>query len=327
MSWLLALPLSLVLCGAFRWLALRRQWLDQPNARSSHQLATPSGAGVAIIAAFVITVAVSLVDSHDWTPAVAVVCMAAVLLALLGMADDLWSLSVGGRFFAYGMLAALVTGVLLQQSMALHSLRGALVLGAVALGMLWHMNLYNFMDGIDGLAAVQAFITAATAGLLSWVYGGSGSYAVLCFSLAFAHLGFLAWNWQPARLFMGDAGSIATGFLLAALALLGWRDGDLPPACWLILVAPFIADATVTLLQRLWRRENVTRAHRSHAYQILAQRWGSHRAVVFLLLALHAFWLFPLAWLARLALYSPVILVILAYLPLLLGVVLLRKNR
>jgi Fuc2NAc and GlcNAc transferase len=198
-----------------------------------------------------------------------------------------------------------------------------LLAAIVALASLWLLNLYNFMDGIDGIAATQCILACFSAGLLAWVGGApdGDAYALFCLLLAGAQVGFLLWNWPPARLFMGDAGSVPTGFLLAGLAVLGAVQGSLSPAAWVILLAAFITDASWTLLWRLLTGQTVTQAHRLHAYQRLSRHWNSHLAVDVLLLAINALWLFPLAWAVQAMPGYTGIFVILAYLPLLLGMV------
>jgi Fuc2NAc and GlcNAc transferase len=158
------------------------------------------------------------------------------------------------------------------------------------------------------------FVCLAVAGLVAW-RGGDAYYALLCLLIAGAACGFLYWNWSPARLFMGDAGSISLGFLLAALSLQGQLGGAMPLVCWLILMAVFIADASGTLLRRALTGEAVTRAHSSHLYQRLARRWQSHSRVVWLMLVYNIIWLLPLTmvalawnqwqWVALAAAYLP----------------------
>ena len=172
---------------------------------------------------------------------------------------------------------------------------------------------------------VQCILACGSAALLSWADGGAAGYALFCLLLAAGHLGFLGWNWPPARLFMGDAGSVPTGFLLAGLALLGWIEGQLNPLCWLILLAAFVTDATWTLVWRMASGQPFTRPHRLHAYQRLSRHFGSHLAVDMLLLALNALWLFPLAWAVRSSPNYGFLLVILAYLPLVWGMAKIRQ--
>jgi len=181
------------------------------------------------------------------------------------------------------------------------------------------------MDGIDGYAATQCIIACACAALLAWGQGAAPQYLLFCLLLAAAQTGFLFWNWPTARLFMGDAGSVPTGFLLGALALLGHAQGYLPLACWLILLAVFITDASVTLLWRMATGQDFTRPHRLHAYQRLSRQLGGHLPVVLILLALNGLWLFPLALTSALFPKYSILLVILAYVPLLGGMAKARE--
>jgi Fuc2NAc and GlcNAc transferase len=232
-------------------------------------------------------------------------------------------LSASLRMALYGLLCLAVALILLQQAYG-----GLLLVALVAawgLVLLWSLNLYNFMDGIDGIAALQCILACGSAALLSWTDSGAASYALFCLLLAAGHLGFLGWNWPPARLFMGDAGSVPTGFLLAGLALLGWVEGQLNPLCWLILLAAFVTDATWTLVWRMASGQPFTKPHRLHAYQRLSRHFGSHLAVDMLLLALNALWLFPLAWAVKSSPNHGFLLVILAYLPLVWGMAKIRQ--
>jgi len=315
---LVTLALSIVLCGLYLQLARRWQILDRPNERSSHQQPTPHGGGAGLMLAFCIGLLGAGLHYGPWPPGYGLVAGLALLLMLLGIVDDLLSLSVRLRLALYG-LACLVAAL----SVLPTPLTGITVLGVatatlLALAMLWLVNLYNFMDGIDGIAATQCVLACSAAAGLSWQPAGN-SYAMFCLLLAASHLGFLLWNWPPARLFMGDAGSIPTGFLLASLALLGAVQGQLHPACWLILLAVFISDASWTLVWRMASGQPFTRPHRLHAYQRLSVYWGSHQRVDLLLSAVFVAWLLPLAWLLEIYPNYAILLVILAYLPLLLG--------
>ena len=148
---------------------------------------------------------------------------------------------------------------------------------------------------------------------------------MMCILFASSQLGFLVWNWAPARLFMGDAGSIPTGYLLAGLAGYGAIEGVVPFACWAIFLAVFITDASWTLLWRMYSGQQFLQAHRLHAYQRLSRHWGSHKRVVLLLLIINLFWLFPLAWAVSQSPDNAFYLVILAYFPLLIGMAKVRK--
>jgi Fuc2NAc and GlcNAc transferase len=242
----------------------------------------------------------------------------AIFLTVLGVADDKWALSLRLRFFAYGLCSVLVAAAVLRGANPDASL---LLIFCTAFAMLWALNLYNFMDGVDGIAATQCFLACSAAGFLVWSSGAASDYALFCVLLGISHLGFLIWNWPAAKLFMGDAGSIPTGFTLAALAVLGGAQGYLSISAWLVLLGVFITDASWTLIRRVFTRQKFTQAHRSHAYQRLSRRWGSHQSVVVLLIAINVIWLFPLAWAIVLWPQYTISLVILAYLPLLVGMV------
>ena len=311
--------LSVLLCGCYLRFARARQLLDAPNERSSHTRPTPHGGGIAVVAAFFLGLLLAARLDGAWDQSLVMLAVAVLALTVLGAVDDLRGLSVRLRLAMYSLVCLLVAVTLLQavylENVWLHA---ALVLLA-ALAMLWSLNLYNFMDGIDGIAAMQAILACFFAALLSWGAERGNSYALFCLLFAAAHLGFLLWNFPPARLFLGDAGSVPTGFLLAALALLGAVQGQLNPLCWLVLLAAFVTDTSWTLMWRMGTGQSFTRPHRLHAYQRLSRHWGSHLRVDVLVLIINVLWLFPLAWAVHAWPDRSLILVILAYLPLLCG--------
>jgi Fuc2NAc and GlcNAc transferase len=322
---LVTLVLSIILCGGYERFARARQILDIPNERSSHSLPTPHGGGAALLAAFLLGVVLSAWLYGAWAPPLVTLTLCALALALLGIVDDLHGLSVRRRLLAYGVVCLFAAVVVLRGVMPENVLYGTALVLVAALTLLWSLNLYNFMDGIDGIAAIQAVFISGSAALLAWLLGHEQSYARYCLLLAAAHCGFLLWNRPPARLFMGDAGSVPTGFLLAALALLGAVQGQLDPLCWLVLSAVFITDASWTLGARILTGQKFTQPHRSHAYQRLSQHWNSHARVVLLLLAINVMWLFPLALAVQMWPDHKLFLVFLAYLPLLGGMVKLGR--
>lgn len=314
---LVTLLASALLCGLYLQLARRWQILDRPNARSSHRLPTPHGGGLPLFLALLLGLVAAAVSGSALPDVYLVITGMSLLLVGMGVLDDLRGLSVRTRFFGYGLVCGVTAALLLPPVDGITSVALAT---AAAFALLWMLNLYNFMDGIDGIAALQCIQAAVSVALLSWFSTGDAAYAGYCLMLAAAHAGFLAWNWPPARLFMGDAGSVPTGYLLGVLALLGAVQGTVPLEVWLILLAPFIVDASYTLVWRVVTGQPFTRPHRMHAYQRLSRHWGGHLPVDMALLAVHALWLFPLALTLTVWPKFPVLLVILAYLPLLIGV-------
>lgn len=323
--WLLPLVVALafLLTGLIRRLALRVALLDIPNQRSSHTAPTPRGGGLAILGAFLLGIIVLAISSAAGLAGFPLLLLvSSLLVAGIGLWDDLRSLPAKQRILVHLLAALLLVWGLGRESLFI-SEPGPfaplpwLDVFLLVLVVAWALNLFNFMDGIDGLAASEAAFVAAGAALLLSCRGGSQEMQLLLL-LAAACLGFLGWNWPPARIFMGDVGSGFLGFVLAALAIrTSVFSSMLPVACWLILPGVFLADATFTLLRRMARRERWYAAHRSHAYQQAAALYGSHRPVTLAVLAINLFWLLPLSVLCVILSGFDVPLVILAYLPLL----------
>ncbi len=301
-SWLLGL-LSLAVTWMLTWVvrqhALRAGVLDVPNLRSSHSVPTPRGGGLAIV------LAICLGIIYLWSTA-AIKGAAAVALvgcggivAVVGYLDDRFGLGAGLRFATHLLATGAAVVLLGPQAIAesmLPALPAAIALLLVIIGVCWWLNLFNFMDGIDGIAATEsAFVAGSAAALWAW-RGGSDGQLTLQVIVAGASLGFLLWNWAPARIFMGDVGSGFLGFVLGLLALSSSLErGPLSIWTWLILGSVFVGDATVTLLRRVARGERWYTAHRSHAYQRLSRRWRSHSRVTILLALLDFGAVLPLA--------------------------------
>lgn len=294
--------------------------MQAANERSSHVRPTASGGGVAIAACGVLA---GLATAAVHGPVYAAIAALGAVLGALGFADDRIDLPARLRL-AVQLASVVVLVTVLATAMPLAvgfaPLPFWLAVGALVLfGTAW-LNLFNFMDGIDGLAAGQAAFMAAAAVAVALLGGGDAGgpfgWGWWLLAVAAASAGFLAPNWPPARIFMGDAGSLFLGFMLFALALVSVSEGALRWPVWLILGAPFLADTLVTLVVRMRRRERWYAAHRRHAYQHLARRWGGHRPVTLLFAAVNIVWLAPLAALAQLAPVPPLALAAIAYLPL-----------
>ncbi len=300
-----ALVISLLACGVYRRAALRWRILDIPNERSSHTVPTPRGGGIGVLLGLGAGWSLALLFM-PWSPLYSYLLTASVFLMLIGVIDDRIGLPVILRFLIYGVACFFTVWVLLWPL----PLWAFMLFGLYAL---WLLNLFNFMDGIDGIAAAEVLFVGSAASLLSALGQADVEFMTFNLMLVAACAGFLAWNWAPARLFMGDTGSIPLGFLLAALSL----SGVIPLYCWLILLAAFIGDASITLLWRAATGQQVTRAHRLHIYQRLSRHWNSHARVVWAMTAYNLLWLAPLA---ILSLFWPDWLpasLLLAYLPLL----------
>lgn len=268
-----------------RWVG-KKDWLDIPNERSSHATPTPRGGGAVIVIVSIagyLTISFFYPTDFSWG-----YLAGAGLIAVISWLDDLYSLWFVWRFLAHAISAVLlITDVGYWQHIYLPFLSLHLDLGVFGplLTFLWItglVNSYNFMDGIDGIAALQAVIAAASWLALGFIFEMPSIYY---FSgiVAASSLGFLLRNWEPARIFMGDVGSAFLGFTFAAMPLLSKKQTEKPH--YLLAVAAFfflwffIFDSVVTFLKRLGQRKNVFSAHREHIYQELIQSGMSHRKV------------------------------------------------
>lgn len=297
---LCAFLLSVALTSAVRRYALRTNLLDEPNARSSHSRATPRGGGLGIaLASMVGLVALWCFDLIELR-ALAGFLSGGALIATIGFLDDRKGVAAVVRLAVH--VAAACIGVSLLggvPQIELGSLRfelgaGGFVLSVVCL--VWMTNLFNFMDGIDGIAGSEAvFVMFAGAALMILLNGSSG-FAAICLVFGAASLGFLVWNWPPARIFMGDVGSGYLGYCIGLAALAAAKGRELQVIPFLILGGVFFVDATLTLLRRLARGEPAHQAHRTHAYQLLAVRWASHLRVTLLVSSVNLLWLLPFAY-------------------------------
>jgi Fuc2NAc and GlcNAc transferase len=273
--------------GVRRW-AYHRQVLDIPNGRSSHTRPTPRGGWLAIVGTVLIAVTVEALAAPDW-PALTLICFLGglTLVAVIGWLDDLHSLTSRLRLVVQ-LVAALLLLVGAVRLISPGPVNPAIAVGYAILGAFWLVgltNAYNFMDGIDGIAAGQAVVAG-----VGWALVGAITQqpfvSVVGLIVAAACLGFLFHNWPPARIFMGDVSSGFLGCMFGFLAL-GASKGKLELfAAGAALVWPFLFDTTFTLLRRLCHKENIFAAHRSHLYQRLVLAGLNHQSVTLLYLVL-----------------------------------------
>jgi Fuc2NAc and GlcNAc transferase len=305
--------LSVVLCAAYRALARRFNIVDVPNERSAHNRLVPRGGGIGLIGAFGFG-CVWLMTTSSLPSETVVVIGLTFLLLLVGAIDDQRNLSVATRLICYTICSAVAVYYLLPEAPMAW-------LAPAVIYLLWSLNLYNFMDGIDGIASLQAIFVCLAGALLGSLWGADWALVQMCLVLGAACLGFLVFNWPQASLFLGDAGSVPLGFLLAAMSLAFASSGGIEwLTCWLILLGVFIVDASTTLCWRILKGQPFLQAHNLHGYQRLSRHWKSHTRVLVLLMAINLFWLLPLAYLAMLSPEYSVIWLICAYFPLVAGV-------
>jgi Fuc2NAc and GlcNAc transferase len=291
---------ALVTAGVRAFLA-RHGMMDFPNARSSHSVPVPRGGGVGIVVVFLSAVVWLLSRQAVPVKLAWVLLGGGLAIAAVGLADDRFKLTPWPRLIVHSLAAAWAVWSLDPirplQFGGDNFFWSWVSRGAAFAGLIWLTNLFNFMDGIDGLAGMEAVCVSGFGAVLLFL-NGLPSYARLSWALAAASLGFLVWNWPPAKTFMGDVGSGFLGFTLGTLALFSSKADPELIWPWLILLAAFLVDATATLLRRMFSRARWYEAHRSHAYQHAAQTMGSHAKVTLAVAVINVGWLFPLAWAA-----------------------------
>jgi Fuc2NAc and GlcNAc transferase len=317
-SLLLVFATAFIATGLWLSLARRRNWFDHPNHRSSHVIPTPKSGGAGFVVAFT-TFMAALYLGGMLTVQQAIFAGLALILAGVGFIDDLRPLGIAKRIGAQGLTTGAAL-LLFDPVPALHfpwgSLEPAWLRIALLLpGLVWLINLYNFMDGIDGLAATEAIFVCLALALFAG-FDADSLVMMLSLGLALAVAGFLFFNLPPAKLFMGDLGSNYLGFMLAIIGGMAMQTTSVNVWTLLVLLGVFIVDATATLLGRMRAGLVWYHAHRSHAYQQAALRWGSHGVVVGVVALVNVCWLLPLAWLTTRYEQWGLLLVLIAWIPL-----------
>lgn len=284
---LLSACASMIATGQVIKFLQKKAILDHPNERSSHSLPTPRGGGLGIL--FVILPCLFVLSSRNMPGLEGLMAISVGVLVLAGLSwlDDLKDLGAGVRFLT--QILVVTVCLVLMENPENGYLGGVLPVWAekiiLGFGWLWFINLFNFMDGIDGISAVEIISVAGGLGVIALMVSFPDAYAFLCFIIVGAALGFLRWNWHPAKVFMGDVGSISIGFLLGWLLITMAGKGYLLVA--ILLPLYYLSDATITLLRRLLRGEKIWQAHREHFYQKAVQAGLRHDHVALIILGIN----------------------------------------
>jgi len=290
---------SAILTGLFRWGAQRVRLVAVPVSRSAHSTSVPVGGGVSIVALILLVIVYCYFT--DQIPANEFAAlMAAVAIAIMGIVDDIKQLDVRWRIPAQFLASAFVVyclGDVPAIDFGLFIFSESILLNVLAVfALVWLLNLYNFMDGIDGIAATELIVVNLVSLII--VINSDSALTLISASFAAAAGGFLLWNWAPAKIFMGDVGSSFIGFTLGVMALLSMHHGSMTVWTWVLLLGVFIVDATLTLLVRYRSEQRWLEGHACHAYQNAARHYKSHAKVTITVVLINLFWLGPLAWLS-----------------------------
>lgn len=274
--------LSFSLTYLIRYIAVKRQFFDVPNQRSSHSIPTPTGGGLAIVITWYVGITI-LFYLNIMEKSLYFALMCGVIIAIVSFIDDYVNLKPSIRllfhfltsllafYFLDGLRAFIIPGLNMKYFI--------LIYPVAIIGMVWFINLFNFMDGLDGFASTEAIILA----LVMFFYSGNMINLVLIASIA----GFLYWNWPKAKIFMGDVGSIQLGFILIVLGIYFHNTYQFSLLNWIMLASPFWFDATYTLYRRWRNKEKLSQAHKKHAYQRIVQAGFSHQQVNFSLIVIN----------------------------------------
>jgi Fuc2NAc and GlcNAc transferase len=294
---------AFVLSAAITWImrvyALRKAIFDIPNERSSHCIPTPRGGGVAIVLTFILSL-LWLRESRWIESGITYALIGGgLMIAAIGYCDDVYSSKARTRIFIHFLAAV----------WALHWLGGYAVLDLgswkihfpmvgytlALIGIIWCINLYNFMDGIDGLAGSEGIFVGLGSGI-ALVWSGTPDLALVLWLLTASIAGFTIWNWPPAKIFLGDVGSGFLGYVFAVIGLYTINKGLLPISFWWVILAIFLCDATFTLVYRAYQGKPWYSAHREHAYQRLIAYGATHKQVTASILFVNCFLLLPAAY-------------------------------
>lgn len=313
--------LSLLFTGYMRHYALKKNIIDNPNERSSHSVPTPRGGGVAVVLSYLIGLSF-LIYTEQLDLIIGLTLIGAgFVIALLGFLDDHGHINSMLRLAIHFFVAiGVVIGL---GGFAEITIFNGFQLGFIAniiavFFLVWLLNLYNFMDGINGIASIEAVTSSVSMSILYILFKDSLNHQILILLVA-SVCGFLWWNFPKAKIFMGDACSGFLGLTIGIFALIALKADLVLFYAWLICLGVFIVDATYTLIKRVFSGYKMYDAHRSHSYQILSRKYNSHTPVTLCVAMVNIFWLFPIACLVVTQNFIyPEILILIAYLPLIL---------
>ena len=312
--------LSLMFTEAIRRYALRKNLMDVPNERSSHSVSTPRGGGASIVLTFLMGLFYFYLTKAIPNSLFEACLGATLIVALVGLWDDFGQISqklrILAHFAAAGWALYFIGDISSVQFVPGVSIPLFVLYPFLAFFLVWLLNLYNFMDGIDGIAASETIFIAVGGALLFALNDETNPTHSLLILMAVTSAGFLVWNWPPAKIFMGDVASGFLGMILGILALGSVIDSNVVTVwAWLCLFGIFLADSTFTLIRRMKTGQVWYRAHRSHAYQCASRKWG-HKHVTLAVILINIFWCFPMAYLATQFPVYAALIAITAYIPL-----------
>jgi len=320
---LIFLPLSSILVYFLvrLWInyAIDNSLLDKPNIRSSHKIKTPIGGGLGVFIAFKLILVFFFFNGYISLDYFLAFLSGSILVSVIGFLDDLYDLASSLRLITH-FLACMFSLYFIGGFSSIEIYGAYIELGLfgnlLALFFLvWMINLYNFMDGINGIAGIEAITVNFGAALLFFLIDSAFLNWYLPLFLGFSCFGFLFWNFPNAKIFLGDIGSGFLGFIVGLFAIVSSVENFDNFYAWIILLAVFISDATFTLIYRIYKREKFYLPHNDHVYQLLANKYSSHKIVSISIMFINILWLLPIAFLVINHIVEGIIGVMVAYFP------------
>lgn len=315
--------ISVLITEFIRKMAIKKKLIDIPNVRSSHKKPTPRGGGLGIALIFIFIFTATwhgvIPSTNQLQEALPGITAGAVMVSLIGLLDDIRHISAKWRLVVHFM-AAIVVLYFIRNYPVLQFYNFPIQLNeywipVLAIGLVWMINLFNFMDGIDGLAASEFVFILISVLIFHLIKGTNENVLFLMLCIACTS-GFLLWNWPVARIFLGDVGSGFFGIITGAFLLVIPEEPIINMWSIMILASVFLVDSMYTLVRRIFKNHKIHIAHRSHAYQILTRRYKSHLKVLLSIQAINILWLLPIAWTASIYPKFGIILFFIAIIPL-----------
>ena len=297
-------------------------FIDKPEDRSIHKYPIPSAGGLSIIITFILYLLVLLAIYPPNNISHIILLVSVMPVLIIGSIDDLKKIGVYKRLLVHTFSAIVIVYYFQipdnSFSVDLNSQSSYIIFFASIVLSMWLMNLYNFMDGIDGYAATESIFVALSASLIAYLNNPSSHIYIYLLGFGAANIGFLIRNWHPAKIFMGDAGSISTGCIFAFFIFYSGSESVISIYTWLILLSIFVSDATYTLFVRIVTKKNIIKPHLTHAFHIITSSKKSQLFTVKTLIFVNILWVFPMAMLSIIYSNYHIMIAFVVYFPILL---------
>ena len=300
-------------------------FIDNPDDRSIHEYPIPSAGGLFIIVGFILHLLFLEILYSTSNISYVILLISVTPVLVIGVIDDLRKVGVFKRLLVHAFSAIVIVYYFqINNNFFNIGLQGQssyiIALFSIVLSM-WLMNLYNFMDGVDGYAATESIFVALSASLIAYINDSSSYIYMYLLGFGAANIGFLIRNWYPAKIFMGDTGSVSSGCIFAFFIFYSGAESVISVYTWLILLSVFISDSTYTLFVRIVTKKNITEPHLTHAFHIITEVKGSQLFTVKVLIFINMLWVLPMAILSMMYINYHIIITFLVYIPILLYLV------